>query len=638
MKIISKKPAIDYFEQMLTAGRPLIKKNGRPISRAEVREQEVDDNLLKIYQDERGQTVDVHKFSVRQRQWWLRGLLFLIYGLVLVVFGWVGYNYYTGYRAKTDLLTINIETDKNLTVGNDFAYNISYRNNGLVALDNVEIRVTWPTGFIFNQAEPLPTTADNTWLIGNLPAKTEGKIIIQGRIINKIGENNQLAVNASFKPVNLSSTFVITKDYNIVLSVVSVAVDLSAPDTLAIGRNNELAIVYQAKAGNNLDNLQLVVNNPDWADFKLVNNDGQIVEPQVDRSWILPMPNDQINKLKLIIIPKAEASGLKTLSLRLETKLADRSYLVDSRDFDCQLIDSKLNLLFQVNNSNADSGVNAGKTLNYQINYANQGDSTIKDVSLVTVLQGDWLDWSSLKDKEKGQVSGQTIVWSKTELPELALLKPGAGGVINFSIKLKDWANGDKSDAGQIIGYAYYQLGPDTVTAPESQQKSNTIINQLNSDLSFREAVMYFNEDNMAVGSGPLPFVVGETTNLKVYWHLNNTLHDLRDVSVTVELPDYVVWAGKNNAPAGQINYNQDNHQVTWQLASLPASSQDIIGEFSIGITPRQDQQNQIITLLPGSQITAVDNATQSRLELSSQAKTSRLEDDQIAQTDGLVK
>ena len=70
----------------------------------------------------------------------------------------------------------------------------------------------------------------------------------------------------------------------------------------------------------------------------------------------------------------------------------------------------------------------------------------------------------------------------------------------------------------------------------------------------------------------------------------------------------------------------------------MPANDEAMIGQFNIGITPRANQQNKIIILLPGSTATAIDNATQGNLEVTSPAKTSRLEDDQIVQTDGLVK
>lgn len=638
MKITPKKPVVDYFEQMIKIGQPLNKKSSRSNNRAETKDREVNDSLLEIYQNDQGQRVDVSRFAIRHRRWWVKGLLFLVYSLILVLLGWLGYNYYIGYRAKLDLLTINIETDKNLTAGQEFTYTISYHNNSVVALSELEIKAEWPGSFILDQAEPAPTNADNLWQIGDLPANSSGQIVMRGRLINKIGDSNKLSIKASFRPANLSSTFAINKEHDVILSKAAVAIGLSAPDTLAIGRANELTIGYQSNPDNQIDNLQLLINNLDWADIKLVNSSGDEIEAQTDQSWLLPLPTEELNNLKLIIIPKSEASGLQILSLRLETALNNQHYLIDSRDFDFQLINSKLNLLLKINDSNAASGVAAGQTLNYQLSYANQGESTLKDIRLVASLQGSWLDWSSLKDKEQGQIAGQTIIWTKKELPELALLKPGASGIVSFSIKLKDWTSGDKTDDGQITSFSYYQVGDDSLGKPSDDQKSNTIINQLNSDFAFQEAVMYFNEDNMAVGSGPLPLVVGETTNLKVYWRLKNTVHDLREVLVTADLPDYVTWAGKDNAPSGQISYDQEKHQVTWRLDRLAADDETIVGQFSIGVTPRQDQQNQIIILLPGSTAVAIDNATQGNIETVSQAKTSRLEDDQIAQTDGLVK
>lgn len=639
MKKIIKKPAIDYFEQMLKTGRPMIKKNSRKPNKQEIREQEVDDSLLEIYQDDQGKTIDVRRFAVRRRRWWVKLLLYLVYVLVVIAIGWLGYNYYTSYRAKTDLLVINVETDKNLSAGQEFAYIINYQNNGPVALDNLEIKINFPTSFVMQETDPAMTGQD-AWEIGSLSAKSAGRLMIKGRLINKIGENNQIEITASFKPANLSSTFVINQDYNIILSDSNLAISLSVPDTMAIGRDNEAVIGYQAKTGNVLDNLYLSINNnndDDWADIKLLA-DGQLINRLDDLTWLLPSPSDQLSNLKLIIKPKEETSGLKTLSLRLETKFGDNNYLIDSRDFDCRLINSRLNLLLKVNDSNADSGAFAGQVLNYQINYVNQGETTLKDVRLVVSLQGAWLDWSSLKDNKQGQVSGQTIIWSKKEMPELALLKPGAAGSIKFAIKLKDWENGDQADTGQISSYAYYQVGDEAIEQPKDDQKSNTIINQLNSDFKLIESVVYFNEDNMAVGLGPLPMIVGETTNLKTYWRLDNTRHDLRDVVIEVELPDYITWGGKDQASIGQINYDQISNRVSWQIDRLPVSSQAVAAEFNIAVTPRPEQANQIIILLPGSSAGAIDNVTQVRLESIGQAKTSRLIDDQIAQTDGLVK
>lgn len=636
MKAKNKKANIDYLEQLMGDDQPASEE--RLNNHEEISDQEVDQSLMEIYQDERGEAVDVSKFSIRRRKWWFKLIAIAVYSLVVLALGWFGYNYYTGYRAKNDLFAINIETDKDIVAGQEFSYRINYKNTGSVAMSGVEIKVDWPEAFIFSVAEPVATQNNNYWQIGDLAPQSSGVIVVKGKLINKIGENNQVQVTANFRPNNLSSTFKANQENNVILSDSSLLIGLSAPDTLSLGRNNEIAISYQAKENNSIDNLALTINQPDWAEVKLLGADNKIIEPAMTGLWLLDLPESEVKNLKMIIIPDQDSSGDKNLLLKVETKINDQSYLVDSRDFEFKVVNSKFNLLLKVNDNNAGGGVSAGQTLNYRIDYVNQGETNLSNLKIVADLRGAWLDWSSLKDQEKGQIDGQKIYWTKKELPGLALLKPGASGSINFSINLKKWEEGDKNDTGEIVSYVYYSTEEEVDSEIKEDQKSNTVNHQLNSDLGFRESIMYFNEDNIAVGSGPLPLVVGEMTNFKVYWQLSNTRHDLRDLTVVADLPDYVSWGGKNYTAEGDISYDQDKHQVVWRLDKLSANVDDLVGEFNIGVTPRADQKERIIILMSGSTVKATDNATGSLLEVSSKAKTSQLEDDKIVETDGMVR
>ncbi len=636
MKAKNKKANIDYLEQLMGDDQPASEE--RLNNHEEISDQEVDQSLMEIYQDERGEAVDVSKFSIRRRKWWFKLIAIAVYSLVVLALGWFGYNYYTGYRAKNDLFAINIETDKDIVAGQEFSYRINYKNTGSVAMSGVEIKVDWPEAFIFSVAEPVATQNNNYWQIGDLAPQSSGVIVVKGKLINKIGENNQVQVTANFRPNNLSSTFKANQENNVILSDSSLLIGLSAPDTLSLGRNNEIAISYQAKENNSIDNLALTINQPDWAEVKLLGADNKIIEPAMTGLWLLDLPESEVKNLKMIIIPDQDSSGDKNLLLKVETKINDQSYLVDSRDFEFKVVNSKFNLLLKVNDNNAGGGVSAGQTLNYRIDYVNQGETNLSNLKIVADLRGAWLDWSSLKDQEKGQIDGQKIYWTKKELPGLALLKPGASGSINFSINLKKWEEGDKNDTGEIVSYVYYSTEEEVDSEIKEDQKSNTVNHQLNSDLGFRESIMYFNEDNIAVGSGPLPLVVGEMTNFKVYWQLSNTRHDLRDLTVVADLPDYVSWGGKNYTAEGDISYDQDKHQVVWRLDKLSANVDDLVGEFNIGVNPRADQKERIIILTSGSTVKATDNATGSLLEVSSKAKTSQLEDDKIVETDGMVR
>ena len=51
--------------------------------------------------------------------------------------------------------------------------------------------------------------------------------------------------------------------------------------------------------------------------------------------------------------------------------------------------------------------------------------------------------------------------------------------------------------------------------------KSNEIVVDINTGMVFKAEARYFNDDNIAVGSGPLPPKVGETTKYRIFWNIN---------------------------------------------------------------------------------------------------------------------
>jgi uncharacterized repeat protein (TIGR01451 family) len=304
-----------------------------------------------------------------------------------------------------------------------------------------------------------------------------------------------------------------------------------------------------------------------------------------------------------------------------------------------------LNLTLIANGSNNDQGADFGQTLNYTIVYKNKGEAEMKDVVIMAVLESDFLDWSGLKDEKKGREKGNTITWSKEEIPELANLVQNQEGAIDFSIKMMEasQANVNSGKEFQVKSYAQFsvgQIGDETKNKEKTDNRSNAIIVKINSDLKLDEQVRYFNEDNISVGNGPLPFQAGQKTSLKVYWVLTNNLHDLTDTKVVTTLPGNVSWDGKNRTNVGTLYYDKNSNSVTWNIGRLPSSIFRADAEFSIGVVPTNGDKNTIMVIKPGSEVTATDSITGTYLKKSTGVKTTKLEDDDIAQqnNDGMVR
>jgi hypothetical protein len=200
----------------------------------------------------------------------------------------------------------------------------------------------------------------------------------------------------------------------------------------------------------------------------------------------------------------------------------------------------------------------------------------------------------------------------------------------------------------EIISYTQFSIGSlsaedledgekDSEPLDENDNKSNTIINKINSDLKLNETIRYFNIDNIPVGTGPHPPKVGEETTYKVYWDLENNLHELKDLEIKVSLPDYVSWDAHERTTAGSVKFNEKENQIIWNIGRLPITVFQADAEFSIRIKPREEDRNKIMVLLPGSYVSAIDSETEAELTINTKAKTSKLEDDDIAGGDGIV-
>jgi hypothetical protein len=61
-------------------------------------------------------------------------------------------------------------------------------SNATTATENLLVRVEYPAGFVFDEAEPAPTLGNNVWELGDLPSGGEKEISIQGVMKGQSGE------------------------------------------------------------------------------------------------------------------------------------------------------------------------------------------------------------------------------------------------------------------------------------------------------------------------------------------------------------------------------------------------------------------------------------------------------------------
>ncbi|NTU98873.1 hypothetical protein HGA64_02615, partial [Candidatus Falkowbacteria bacterium] len=228
---------------------------------------------------------------------------------------------------------------------------------------------------------------------------------------------------------------------------------------------------------------------------------------------------------------------------------------------------------------------------------------------------------------------------NKDQIPGLADLAPGNEGVIDFTIKVAPAGEIDPAKNYQIKSFARFSVGTSTsATSTEDADKSNLIVSKINSDLNLKEEVRYFDDDNIAVGSGPVPPKVGEATSYKIYWKLTNNLNELNELKIETVLPKNVTWDNKNHADVGTVQYDDSTRKVTWTVGRLPITVLKAQAEFNLAIKPTEEDRNKILVLLSGTTIDAIDSSTLAHITKTGKSKTTKLEDDEAISDDGRVQ
>jgi hypothetical protein len=605
----------------------------------EVLSEEVDSNLSVIYSDKKGDLVDVSKVKKRKR---LGLIVFFknIFVLTIIASALYGaYYFYFEKPAGADSLVLEINAPERVVSGEPMIYEVSYNNTSGLILSDVRLELVLPTSFVITESVP-PASGINSWSLGVLSPGDFGSISVSGYLVAPVDSANVIIARLSYVPSNFSSEFKKEVSANTVIANLGFLVSLDYLNTVLIEKNNELKINISNFKDNYLSDLYLQIEASDnlkinKSEFKPYPNYEDLSFSLLsEKRWLisgLPFESQDRFSFPISLTFLEKLSDSEELSFSLIKKEADaRELVIWERTISLEAVKSDLNLSLTLNDQKTDQAIDFSSSLNYSLEYANNGEAALYDLALMTVIKGNFIKWSSLKDPLGGSVASNAIVWTKEHLPALAELAPGESGKINFSVEVKDFSLADLSSSNAVTSYAQYSFNNQAEVDSEDN-RSNTIVSYLNSDLSLIEKIVYFNQDNLPVGSGPLPPRVNETTLLRVFWTVKNNLHDLEQTSVHMTLPTGVEWTGSANTNVGSISYDNDSRVVTWKLGYLPLSVYRADSEFNISVTPTESDRDKILVISSGSTVKAIDSVTKAEISRRTKAKTTKLEDDEIA-------
>lgn len=522
----------------------------------------------------------------------IRPLWVVIGGVALLAIAAViGFFVFGGKQFSGDNVSLTLNTNTEAASGDLITITIDYANDEPVALGNASLVVRYPEGFTVHETSMEPqTNGGNSWDLATLTSHEKGSLTITGQLDGEVGSMKEFSAKLVYKPSDFNATFETEGSVTVTITESIIILKLEGPTRVAPGTTANYTLKYTSTSEGVLENLTIT---PEWPTTFTVS----AVDPALNENKQWPVPR----------LTKSEG-GQVTFSGTFAGDVGDSiqlSFIVNRTTTDgfsekqltyqpiILLVGGQVSLTMKLNGSEEATPVEHGDTLAYTLDYKNNTEFELTNVSFSLALDEFVLNYDELTMTPQGSRDNKKITWNKDTVSGLAALKPGDSGTLALSIPIRTNLTIDTTQdvnfsvtatASGSVGGVTDGDGL-TITIPTVSRET-----KIASLVTLGAEARYYTEGGSQVGSGPLPPKVGQPTTYRIYLTLQNNTNDVKDVTVTAKLADHVTWKGSPVVSAGTITYNDSNKTFTWSINQIPAGSGYYIpaltAQFSITLTP----------------------------------------------------
>ncbi|MBU4314858.1 hypothetical protein KJ673_00430 [Patescibacteria group bacterium] len=585
-------------------------------TKAQVRDEKeilMDEGLQAIYGNGK---IDFNKFDQRQNKLTRTLLVTTVVLAIIAATSWAGFFVYTRFfevsHDKTFDLSINIP--EQIASGEKTQIEILYANPTNVPIAALQMDINLPATFRTYSFSQDPTNLDDLiWELGSLPGMSDGKIVIDGVWIAQVPSETPVQVHASYKPANFNSNFEEIAIAYVTTIEGTLKAIINGSEEASAGQDIEYTISVENTGQEAFENIIAGVDLPDG--FYLQESDPAL-ESGGPAEWLIERIDPQgKQEIKFSGTFASNIENFQYFNLSVKIKSADRELEQATAQAYTDVVASNVTIGLVANGSTTSANVDLSSSLRLSIGLENSEDRQIEDLTVLLDFQSDDsipITWNK-SSLDGGTITRDGIHWSFDSI------EPGEKITINTSFPIDSTIGVGDADTFRVVASTDYE-GHSALSSP--------IDVSINSQAELQTSIRYYDENGSALGNGPLPPQVGNTTTYRVIWTINNSLHDLKNITVNATLPPHVSWAGNVEQDLGAIIYNDSAKSVTWSVSSLSSSVEQIQGSFSISITPDTGDIGSFVKLISASSLIANDALTDTALSRATDSLTTDLQDD----------
>lgn len=569
------------------------------------------------------------------RKWVLITAL-IIFGLALVgAVVWLLFFKQPSFTGEN--VEFEISGPSGVIAGDIATYEINYRNNEQVDLDNFEISLIYPDGFVFRTAEPKSQSFnDNKWTFDKIEAGEAGQIKIKGDLYGEVGSTLTAVANLAYKPKNVSSSFNQISESATKIDSLDLNLETDLPETIQKDKEFEFSITIDNPLDIDVENIRIEADLPD--NFELISS-----EPIYKSSYKWNFPKIGAKKSEEIKITGKLAGEIgDKRDFKFKYGLfdgKDNFYLQGEEDYKIQLVDVSGDLKLLVNGAD-NNAKNPGELLEYTVFYKNTGSEALKNNVITLEFDNIELLGSEGVVIDRGELKGNQAEWSYEKIEELKNLDPGKEGTFIFKANIIDTiVVDDIDDKNFTIKAKPRHIASRGESNEQVSIEGSEAETKINSEIILTQEARYYDFEGQEVGSGPLPPKAGEETTYRIYLTLANRTNDVENGRVEIGLSDIAKWEGNSISSVGDVKF--EGGKIIWDIGNIPANTgqfaNSMTAEFDVSIKPTEEMVGDFAQIIREVKFNGSDDFTGNKIEVVNEGLDTSLPKDFLAQGKGEV-
>lgn len=566
---------------------------------------------------------------------------FLYGGIIFFVIaaGFAAYTVFFGSGLSSKDVSIGIEGPGTTGGGTAFSFDVVIRNKNISDIEASTLVARLPEGVSSVTPDGKNQAGTVTQAVDAIPSR--GIIRKTFRVVAYGAEGTQITIPISldFRFRGQSATWQSKANYSFTITSSPVNLTLTSVKEISSGQQFDIGVTVNSNTDKSLEGMIMRVDYPSGFQFT-----GASLDPAYGNNvWDLgTLTAGTSTMIQIHGVMQGNDGEQKIFSIstgqKSDTDPTAIGTVYNATTQTVSITKPFINVGMSIDGHEGSDtvAVDAGRTIRVDLGWTNSTASKIVDAEVDVKLSGAALDRYSVNTGGQGfyRSGDDTIVWTKQDVNQLAVLDPGDHGTVGFSLRTFSL----DGDMGKNLHNPTVTLSVSVSGKRISDSNVPQAINmfvvktiRVNTNLNLASFARYYGTTPFQ-NTGPMPPRPEKETVYTVVWRVTNGANDASGVIAKMTLPIYARFLG-TASPATEDLKNPVGSDIVWNLGTVRAGT-GVGGTpprevaFQVGITPSIAQIGQVINITGSTSIVGTDAFTGTALSGITQRLTTRLSGD----------